>query len=279
MTDHYNTLGVDRNANPEQIKSAYRKMAAKHHPDRGGDTAAFQNIQAAYETLSDPNKRAQYDQPQPQFHQHPGGFHFHSGMPGGFEDIFSQFTGGHPFDSFFGHRQPARNKTLNIQTAISLEEAFYGKDLIANLTLPSGRDQTIEVKIPAGIQEGTTLRLSGLGDDSIPNMPRGDLHLTVSIQPHLIFQRNGDDLYRDLEIDCIEAMLGKTIKIDTLDKRKLEINVTPGIQPGQTLCVSGQGMPKMGDNRFRGHLMLNVKVVIPKTLTDKQKTLLEKFNQ
>jgi len=279
MTDHYNTLGVDRNASPDQIKSAYRKMAAKHHPDRGGDTAAFQNVQAAYETLSDPNKRAQYDQPQPQVHQHPGGFHFHSGMPGGFEDIFAQFTGGHPFDSFFGHRQPVRNKTLNIQTIITLEEAFYGKDLIANLTLPTGRNQTIEVKIPAGIQEGTTLRLSGLGDDSIPNMPRGDLHLTVNIQPHLIFQRNGDDLYKDLEINCVEAMLGKTIKIDTIDNRKLEINVTPGIQPGQTLCVSGQGMPKMGDNRFRGHLMLNVKVTIPKSLTDKQKTLLEKFNQ
>ena len=213
MTDHYNTLGVDRNASPDQIKSAYRKMAAKHHPDRGGDTAAFQSVQAAYETLSDPNKRAQYDQPQPQFHQHPGGFHFHSqsGMPGGFEDIFAQFTGGHPFDSFFGNRQPHRNKTLNIQTAINLEDAFHGKDLLASLTLPSGREQTIEVKIPAGIHEGTTLRLSGLGDDSIPNMPRGDLHLTVSVLPHAVFRREGDDLIKDIYINCVEAMLGKKL--------------------------------------------------------------------
>jgi curved DNA-binding protein len=275
MTDHYNTLGVGRDANPEQIKSAYRKMAAKHHPDRGGDTSTFQNIQSAYETLSDPNKKAQYDNPQPQFHQHPGGFHFHAG---GFEDIFAQFTGGHPFDSFFGHRQgPVRNRTLNIQTNITLEEAFHGKDLIANLTLPTGRDQTIEVKIPAGVQDGTTLRLSGLGDDSIPNAPRGDLHLTVIVQPHSVFQRQGDDLYRDLEINCVEAMLGKVVNIDSIDGKNLEINVTPGIQPGQTLCVSGYGMPKMGDNRFRGHMMLNVKVTIPKNLSDAQKSLLQKF--
>jgi len=275
MSDHYTTLGVGRDANPEQIKSAYRKMAAKHHPDRGGDTAAFQNIQAAYETLSDPNKRAQYDQPQPQFHQHPGGFQFHAG---GFEDIFAQFTGGHPFEHFFGHRQgPVRNRTLNIQTTITLEEAFHGKDLIASLTLPNGRDQTINVKIPAGIQEGTTLRLSGLGDDSLPGMPRGDLHLTVNISPHYRFQRHGDDLHQELELDCVDAMLGKTISIETINGKNLEINVTPGIQPGQTLCVSGQGMPKMGDDRFRGHLMLNVKIVVPKNLTDKQKSLLQQF--
>jgi len=275
MSDHYTTLGVGRDASPEQIKSAYRKMAAKHHPDRGGDTAAFQNIQAAYETLSDPNKRAQYDQPQPQFHQQPGGFHFHSG---GFEDIFAQFTGGHPFEHFFGHRAgPVRNRTLNIQTTITLEETFHGKDLVASLQLPTGRDQTINVKIPAGIQEGTTLRLSGLGDDSIPNVPRGDLHLTVSIEPHNKFQRHGDDLHQDLEIDCVDAMLGQTIEIKTIDGKTLEINVAPGIQPGQTLCVSGQGMPKMGDNRFRGHMMLNVRIVIPKNLSDKQKSLLKQF--
>jgi len=275
MSDHYTKLGVNRGASPEEIKSAYRKMAAKHHPDRGGDTASFQDIQAAYETLSDPSKRAQYDQPQPQFHHNQGGFHFHQG---GFEDIFAQFTGGHPFESFFGHRAgPVRNRTLNIQTTITLEEAFHGKDLVASLQLPNGRDQTINVKIPAGIQDGTTLRLSGLGDDSIPGVPRGDLHLTVAIAPHDRFQRQGDDLYQDIEINCIDAMLGHTADITTIEGKSLEINVMPGIQPGQTLCVSGYGMPKMGDTRFRGHLMLKITITIPKNLSDKQKSLLQQF--
>jgi curved DNA-binding protein len=275
MTDHYTTLGVDRNANPDEIKAAYRRMAAKHHPDRGGDTAAFQNIQSAYETLTDPDKKAQYDNPHPQFHQQPGGFHFHSGN---FDDIFAQFTGGHPFEAFFGNRHPPhRNATITVQTSITLEEAFYGKELVANVSMPSGRDQTINVKIPAGIQDGTTLRLAGLGDDRITNAARGDLHLTVSILPHAVFQRHGDDLHRDLEIDCIDAMLGKTINIQTINGRTLEINVTPGIQHGQTLCVSGHGMPKMGDDRFHGHMMLNIKINIPKILNDQQKSLLQQF--
>jgi curved DNA-binding protein len=272
MTDYYQTLGVDRNATPEEIKKAYRSLASKHHPDKGGDTNKFQDIQVAYETLSDPEKKAQYDNPQPQ--GFPGGFHFHAGgMPSGFDDILSQMFGGH---HPFGHRQPPRNKTLNIQTSISLEEAFRGKDLLANLTLPSGREQTIEVKIPAGIQDGTTLRLQGLGDDSIPNMPRGDLHLTILVLPHNIYRRQGDDLIRSVEITCIEAMLGKNILIDTLGDKTLEISISPGTQPGQILNINGYGMPKASDNRFKGRLMIQVNITVP-LLTDEQKRLLTNF--
>jgi len=168
--DHYSTLGVDKNAGSDEIKRAYRKLASQHHPDKGGDKAKFQEIQAAYDTLSNPDKRAQYDNPQPQFHGG-GGF---NGAPPGFEDIFAQMFGGgqHPFGNMFRQQQAPRNRTLNIQTSITLEDAFHGKDLIATLGLPSGRDQTIEVKIPAGIGDGTTLRLAGMGDDSVPNTPR-----------------------------------------------------------------------------------------------------------
>jgi curved DNA-binding protein len=147
--DYYNILGVDRSASQDDIKKAYRKLAAKHHPDRGGDTAKFQEISAAYDTLSDPNKRSQYDNPQPQ-----GGFQQYGGMPPGFEEMFRGF-GNSPFGDIFGQRrqQPVRNRTLNLQTQITLEEAFKGKDLLANVQLPSGRDQLLEVKIPAGVIE------------------------------------------------------------------------------------------------------------------------------
>jgi curved DNA-binding protein len=277
MTDYYSTLGVSKSANADEIKRAYRRMANQHHPDKGGDTEKFKEVEEAYRILSDPQKRNEYDNPQPQFGG-PGGFHFHTGNMGGFEDIFAQFGG--PFGDIFGRgRQPQRNRTLNIQTAITLEEAFYGKDLLATLGLPSGREQTIEVKIPAGIQDGTTLRLSGLGDDSIPGIPRGDLHLTVSIQPHPIFQRHGDDLVRTIDIDCIDAMLGKKISITTLDNKNLEVSVNPGTQPGQTLSVAGYGMPKMADPRFKGRLLVNVNVTIPQNLTADQKTLLEQFTK
>ena len=268
MSDHYQTLGVDRNANQDAIKKAYRKLAAQHHPDRGGDTAKFQEIQAAYSTLSDPQKKAEYDNPRPQFQG--GSFHGH-GFPPGFEDIFAQFGGGHPFADMFGRRQqPSQNRTLNIQTVVTLEEAFQGKNLIANLQLPSGRNQTIEVKIPEGIYDGVTLRLAGMGDDSIPNLPRGDIHLSVRVEEHPRFQRQGDDLITNLNVNCIDAILGKTESVTTIDNRLLDVKITPGIQHGQILAVAGYGMPKMGDNRYKGRLLVQVSIVIPKDLNETQ---------
>jgi curved DNA-binding protein len=271
--DYYNILGVDRSASQDDIKKAYRKLAAKHHPDRGGDTAKFQEISAAYDTLSNPDKKAQYDNPQPQ-----GGFQQYGGMPPGFEDILRGFGGG-PFGDIFGQRrqQPVRNRTLNLQTQITLEEAFKGKDLIANVQLPSGRDQVLEVKIPAGVRDGTTLRLGGMGDDSIGNMPRGDIHLTVHIMQHSRFHREGDDLIMKLDISCFDAILGTTIQFDSLDGKTLETNVPAGIQHGQLMNVQGQGMPNMSDNRMRGRLLIEIGIKIPTTLTDLQKSEIRKI--
>jgi curved DNA-binding protein len=276
MTDYYTTLGVSKQAGSDEIKKAYRKLASQHHPDKGGDTAKFQQIEEAYRTLSDPEKRSQYDNPQPQ------GMPFtHGGAPPGFEDIMSQMFGGGFGGGFspFGrqHHQAPRNRTLNIQTTISLEEAFHGKDMIANLTLPSGRDQILEVKIPAGIQDGTTLRLANVGEDSISNSPRGDLHLTVNILPHNVFQRHGDDLVRKLDISCIDAMIGKKILITTIDNKTLDLTIKAGTQHGQTLAAVGWGMPSMRDGRFKGRLLIEINVVIPTDLSEVQKQILQEY--
>jgi DnaJ-class molecular chaperone len=270
--DHYSTLGVNRNANPDEIKLAYRRMAHQHHPDRGGDKSKFQEVQAAYDTLSDPGKKQQYDNPQPQ------GFHFQQGG-GGFEEMFGHmFGGGHPFGDMFGRRpQPVRNRTLNLQTQITLEEAFHGKDMIATIQLPSGRDQVLEIKIPAGVVDGTTLRLAGMGDDSIGNVPRGDIHLSVHVMPHHEYQRQGDDLVKTLTINCIDAMLGKNLQFNTLDGKTLEINISPGTQHGQTLAVQGHGMPNMSNSYMKGRLLLNINVTIP-NLNENQKQLLRQIN-
>ena len=275
MADHYQTLGVERNANQDEIKRAYRKLAAQHHPDRGGDTAKFQEIQGAYAILSDIEKKSQYDNPQPQFHGNP----FGGSVPPGMEDFFAQAFGGQsPFGDIFGRRQvPQRNRTLNLQTTILLEEAFAGKDLMANIGLPSGREQMLEVKIPPGVRDGTVLRLSGMGDDSIPGVPRGDIHLTIAIQPHNIYQRQGDDLIRNLSINCFDAILGKTIAFDTLDNKTLEVTIHPGTQHGQILAVQNYGMPYMGDQRMKGRLLLEIKVTIPTTLNEQQKNLIRQI--
>lgn len=278
--DHYSTLGVAKNATPDEIKKAFRKLASQHHPDKGGDTKKFQEIQAAYDTLGDPVKKDQYDNPQPQFRQGGGGF-YGQGVPPGFEDVFSQMFGGGggPFGDMFGRRQqPQRNRNLSLQTQITLEDAHAGKSLTVSVMLPSGREQVCEIKIPKGIQDGTTLRLAGMGDDSMPNMPRGDIHLTVHIQPHPVFQRQGDDLVCRLQVGAIDAIVGKTYNIDTIDKRTLEITIKPGTQPGTIMAAHSYGMPSINDNRFIGRMLIQIEVIIPTNLTEEQLSKLREIN-
>jgi curved DNA-binding protein len=265
MSNFYSTLGLDRSATADDIKRAYRKLASQHHPDRGGDTKTFQEIQAAYDTLGDPEKRSAYDNPQPNFE----GININGWMNSEIEDLIRSFGFGGPFAGM-NRAQQSRNKTLNIQTTISLEDAFSGKELMASIMLPSGREQLLEIKIPAGINDGNVLRLPNMGDDSIPNVPRGDIHLSVHVQPHPVFHRQGDDLVRTININCIDAMLGKVCYITSINGKTLEVKIPAGTQHGQTLAIAAFGMPNMADNRFRGRLLLNVIIEIPQNLSEHQ---------
>lgn len=276
--DYYQTLGVERSATPDEIKRAYRKLASQHHPDKGGDKVRFQEIQSAYATLSDDQKRQQYDNPRPQFNGGgPGGFEFHFDGPGGFEQFFG---GGHPFGDIFGFRQQRRqatNRNVQLQTSVSLEDAFWGKELIANVTLPSGKEQTVNIKIPHGIHEGTTLRLSGMGDDSVKELPRGDILLNVHIDGHTRFIRQGDDLFQEITINSIEAMLGTTITLNSIDDKQLETTIPAGIQNDAMIGLPGYGMPNFNDPSRRGRLIVKVKILTP-TLSEEQKNNLRKLN-
>lgn len=267
MSNHYQTLGVEKTATDDEIKKAYRRLAMKHHPDRGGDQSEFQKIQEAYAVLSDPAKRQQYDNPHPNFSN--------SGFPPEFEEIFSSFGGFNPFQ--FRHQSPTRNKNLNLQTSITLEEAFTGKELIASIYVAEGKEHIVNVKIPAGIQDGTTLKLSQMGDNTIANAPPGDVYLSVHVLPHALFHREGDNLVKEISLNVLDAIIGTSITIETLDKRTLNVNIPPGTQQGATLRLTGFGMPNIKDNRFRGQLFLVVKLVVPTNLTDQQKDLIRQI--
>jgi len=271
--DYYDILGVNRSANADEIKQAYRRLAKQHHPDKGGDTKKFQEIQSAYDVLGDESKRSEYDRPKNSFHQNPGGFPFHAG-PSGFEAFFGQNS---PFGDIFGFHRPPSNQTVQMQTSISLEDAFYGKELLASVTLPSGREQTVNISVPKGIHEGTTLKLTGMGDDSHPGLPRGDMLLSIHIQDHAIFKRQGDDLICECPVNCVDAMIGGTVTVTSIDGKRIDVNVPPETQHDTVLVVSGYGMPNFNHPVHRGRLLLKIKVKIPK-LTNDQKNLLRNLN-
>lgn len=273
MTDYYSILGVPKGASADEVKKAYRRMASQHHPDKGGDTAKFQQIEEAYRVLSDPNQRAQYDNPQPEFADPFGPFmNSH-----GFHDIFRHF--GDVFGHHHHRQQPQRNRTVNITAGISLEDAFNGKELLANVTLPSGKEQMINVKIPAGVDSGTVLRLAGMGEDQIPGVPRGDIHMTVNVLPHPIFQRHGEDLVTEVNIPIWTALIGGTISVKTIDGKDYDMTIPEGTQFGTTLAMQGAGMPRMNAPGIRGRMLIKLNITIPSNLTENQKQMVKAASQ
>ena len=273
--DYYSTLGVQRNASPDEIKSAYRKMAMKHHPDRGGDEATFKKISEAYDVLSDPQKKQIVDMggdPNGQPH-HGGGFNqgpfeFHFGS-GNFNDIFGNF-------GFGGHRQMQRNKTINIGVDVTLEEVLTGKTLDAEITMPGGKTKLININIPPGINEGQQIRYSGMGDNSIPHLPPGDLIVNIRIMNHPEFRREGDSLVIEKQISVWDAILGCKIEILTLNGKNLEISIPAGTQSDTVLSCRNEGLPNMRSN-VRGNLLIKIRVTIPRNISSQQRSAIEQL--
>lgn len=263
MTDYYQTLGVSQNASPDEIKKAYRSLANKHHPDKGGDQAKFKDISVAYENLSDPQKKAEYDQmrmggPQVRFHT--------GGMPD-FNDIFGGAFGQQsPFGDIFGRRMP-RNRDLNIQCQISLLDSYIGKQLEANYKLPSGRNQTVVINVPVGISHGETIRYQGLGDDSIPNSPRGSLNVTILVIADPNFRRQGDDLYTTVNISPIEAMIGCKKRVQFITGEEKEIEIRAGVESGVEYASAGLGFSNPHAQGHKGRFVIVVNIKTP-SITD-----------
>ncbi|CAB4125973.1 curved DNA-binding protein CbpA [uncultured Caudovirales phage] len=278
MTDHYQTLGVSPQATPEEIKKAYRSLANKHHPDKGGDQAKFKDISVAYDTLGDQNKRAEYDQqrmygggPQVRF------------TSGDFADIFggSFDPFGHQSNPFFG-RRVQRNRDLNIQCQISLLDSFLGKQLEANYNLPSGRPQTVVINVPPGVSHGETIRYNGLGDDSAPHIPRGNLNVTIVVLPDNQYRREGDDLYTTVDISPIEAMIGCRKKVRLITGQEMDLEIRAGVESGTEFASGGNGFSNPHTGR-KGRFVSVVNIKTPRVtdsdLINRLRQLNDEINQ
>ena len=285
--NYYEILGVSEAAKPAAIKKAYRKLAMKHHPDKGGDEKTFKQINEANETLTNKQKRAEYDDLRkygagPQFHHGPQRPHarnqqqqspfvwsHHQGSVN-IEEIFgSVFTEHGPFRQ----QRQQRNRDVHIQLSITLAEAYTGvnKRIAFNT---SNEQKIIDVAIPKGVLTSTTLRLRGLGDSAITNIHPGDVLVTINVQNNTKFHREGQNLHATIEIGCFQAMLGAEKTLKMVNNEKLKVKIPAGTQPGQILSLRGKGMPIMDSNLF-GDLFIELKINIPKNLTTDQKILIQ----
>lgn len=293
--DYYKTLGVSRSASADEIRSAYRKLAMKYHPDRNaGNKQAeekFKEINEAYQVLSDPQKRARYDQLGSAYSDYrrrggtPGGFDWSAwttgspyagaqqvnldelfGGAGGFSDFFRSIFGGMGSGmaaSDFGMPPRQAVHAPEYPVSISLSEAYEG-----TTRLLSAGESRKQVKIPPGVKTGTKIRVP----DANPG--GGDIYLKVTVEPDPNFEREGDNLTTTTSVDVFTALLGGEAEVQTMTGR-VKLTIPPGTQPEQKFRLAGRGMPKLKDPQSKGDLFVKVKVRLPKQLSDKQKRLIE----
>ena len=274
--NHYETLGINEKTNADEIKKEYRKLASQHHPDKWGDTKKFQEIQTAYDTLSNDEKRQRYDMERQGFGGHPGGAHFTWHTTGGgpdLGDIFRQFGfPGSPFDHIHNaHRQqqPRRNKDLRIEIPIPLVSTLEEQSRTLSVKTTTGHEEIVNVKIPRGVSTGTQIKYPNLGDNLFETLPRGDLIVQFTVHNADGFFVNGIDLYTKINVNCLLAIVGGEIEINGLNGSTFVLTIPPGSQPGIKFRISRQGLYELNSDR-RGDLYAEMHVIIPQNLSTEQ---------
>ncbi len=328
--DYFEILGVDRKASQAEIKKAYRRLARKYHPDVNPDDPAaaekFKEINEAFQVLSDPEKRKQYEQFGRVFGEGagpqagnwgPGGFQYQTyttedlgDLNGLFEHLFGAgFTttgkGGRRRTKFgfdFGQPQPQKGRDIEADLTLTLEEAAKGTQRELELTLQeqcttcggtgqgvnglcpackgSGfitRPKRLKVRVPAGVTEGSKVRLAGQGAPGANGGPNGDLYLRIHLAPHKQFKVEGRDLYVSVPVTFKEAALGAEVSVPTLTGN-VKLRIPAGTQGGQKFRLKGRGLPGRGKTPA-GDLYATVNIKVPKRLSDKQRKLLEALDE
>lgn len=291
FVDYYKILGLDKSATPKDIKNAYRKLARKFHPDLNPNNADaksnFQQINEANEVLSDPEKRKKYDQYGKDW-QHAEEFERQKQQQSASSDSRDRanFSGGQSagdfsdfFESMFGggggagrSRQPKyRGQDYTTEIQLDLIDAYrtHKQTLSVN-------GQSIRITVPAGVENGQTIKISGHGGAGTNGGPNGDLYITFTISNHPTIKRLGNNLFATIDLDFYTAVLGGEITIETLDG-KVKLKVKPETQNGTKINLKGKGFPVYKNEGKFGDLQISYSIKIPVNLTDKQKKLFEEL--
>jgi len=277
--DYYKVMGVSRDASAKDIKTAYRRLARKYHPDISKEPKAeekFKEVGEAYEVLKDPEKRKVYDQYGKDWEQGQRAQASSHGFAGDNGNANYQYS--HDFfESLFGaaphfRQQRQTGADLHGNVSISLEEAYNGAVKELHLPHTQTASQTIKVKIPAGVKSGQQIRLAGKGGAGRPGAAPGDLYLTIEVKKHPLFDVMGNDIYVTLPIAPWEAALGSTIQVPTLGG-KVDLKIPPGSQGGQTLRLKKRGLPGAAP----GDQYILLKIIIPQPTTEAAKAFYKKM--
>jgi len=257
--DYYSILGIPKNASDQDIRKAYKKMSMQHHPDRGGNEEQFKKVNEAYQTLKDPQKRQEYDNPQ---------HRFTTRNMDDFADIFSNF----------GFQRPQRIKAdITIAARITLEEAFSGKTVIASYRLRTGQEEVVEITIPAGARDGNKIRYAGMGE-FVGHNTRGNLFVLIQVMQHPNFSIQGDNLITTVKHNVFDFLTGGSVDVETIDGNKVRIKIPQGTQPGTKFSVTGYGLPDIRTHR-KGSMIVELEPYIPKGLDEDQITILKKMKK
>jgi molecular chaperone DnaJ len=283
--DFYKILGVSKDVSEAELKKTYRKLSRQFHPDTNpGDAKAearFKEISEAYSVLSDKDQRAEYDQMRamgPGARAGFGGGGFPGGFQGGanfggagFEDVFANLFGGGG-GGFGGPRGPQRGQDLTTSQTLDFIDGVKGTTI--KLSLRAGAEPTT-IKIPAGVSDGQKIKIAGKGNPSPNGGPAGDLIITVTVKPHPVFTRDGNNIRVVVPITFSEAVLGATIQVPTLGGDPVKLKVAPGTPNGRVLRVKGRGVVTA---KAEGDLLATVEIAVPSHVSDKAKKALEEFD-
>lgn len=294
--DYYDILGVSRSASADEIKKAYRKLSRKYHPDMAPDDKTadqkFKEVQEAYEVLRDENKRKQYDQFGHAFqHAGPGGGggggYYQSGGAGGpvdFEDLFG--GGGIDLGDLFGgafrggkraQPRPQKGESQRLQIEIPFHLAAVGGQHEISVQ-KAGKTERLTIKIPAGVDNGSVIRLGGQGNPGVHGGPAGDLLITIKVGNHPYFKRDGGNLLLEVPITLTEAALGAKVDVPTLTEGEVTVTIPPGTSSGAKLRLRGKGITPQKATQ-PGDQICAIKIFAPKDLSDQEKELFKQIQQ